>query len=163
MRATTSIASAALSSAWRMACPQGSAIQCSTASRTESPASHSAYPQSRVLISGRLLSCLFTWKPEQRPLPYGPRQRGAQTNNAGGILGGISTGMPIVWQMAVKPTPSIGRRQQSVDLDAGCDADLVVRGLDDPCIVPRAVPVAEAVCALALLDLILESQGHRAL
>ena len=86
-----------------------------------------------------------------------------QTNNAGGILGGISTGMPIVWQMAVKPTPSIGRKQQSVDLDAGCDADLVVRGRHDPCIVPRAVPVAEAVCALALLDLILESQGHRAL
>ena len=86
-----------------------------------------------------------------------------RTNNAGGILGGISTGMPIVWQMAVKPTPSIGRKQQSVDLDAGCDADLVVRGRHDPCIVPRAVPVAEAVCALALLDLILESQGHRAL
>lgn len=86
-----------------------------------------------------------------------------QANNAGGILGGISTGMPIVWQMAVKPTPSIGKKQQSVDLDAECDADLVVRGRHDPCIVPRAVPVAEAVCAVALLDLILESQGHRAL
>ena len=79
-----------------------------------------------------------------------------QTNHAGGILGGITTGMPIVWQMAVKPTPSIGREQQSVDMDAGSDASLVVRGRHDPCIVPRAVPVAEAACALALLDALLE-------
>lgn len=79
-----------------------------------------------------------------------------QTNHAGGILGGITTGMPIVWQMAVKPTPSIGREQQSVDMDAGSDATLVVRGRHDPCIVPRAVPVAEAACALALLDALLE-------
>lgn len=80
-----------------------------------------------------------------------------QTNRAGGILGGISTGMPIVWQMAVKPTPSIGQRQDSVDLVDGVDADLVVHGRHDPCIVPRAVPVAEAACALALLDAILEN------
>ncbi len=79
-----------------------------------------------------------------------------QTNHAGGILGGITTGMPIVWRMAVKPTPSIGRRQQSVDLVARSDAELVVHGRHDPCIVPRAVPVAEAACALALLDALLE-------
>lgn len=79
-----------------------------------------------------------------------------QTNNAGGILGGITTGAPVVWRMAVKPTPSIGRRQMSVDLDAGSDADLSIRGRHDPCIVPRAVPVAEAACALALLDAMLE-------
>ncbi len=79
-----------------------------------------------------------------------------QTNNAGGILGGISTGMPIIWQMAVKPTPSIGRVQKSVDMDAGVDCDLTVRGRHDPCIVPRAVPVAEAACALALLDALIE-------
>lgn len=78
------------------------------------------------------------------------------TNNAGGILGGISDGMPIVWRCAVKPTPSIGQVQRSVDLDALADADLKVRGRHDPCIVPRAVPVAEAVCALALLDALLE-------
>ena len=77
------------------------------------------------------------------------------TNNAGGILGGISTGAPIVWQMAVKPTPSIARAQQSVDLACGRDAELAVRGRHDPAIVPRAVPVAEAVCALALLDALL--------
>lgn len=78
------------------------------------------------------------------------------TNNAGGILGGISCGMPIVWQMAVKPTPSIGRPQRSVDLDRMEETELTVKGRHDPCIVPRAVPIAEAVCALALLDLMVE-------
>lgn len=81
-----------------------------------------------------------------------------QTNHAGGILGGISTGMPIVWRMAIKPTPSIGKEQRSVDLAERCDANLVVRGRHDPCIVARAVPVAEAACALALLDAFLEDR-----
>lgn len=79
-----------------------------------------------------------------------------ETNRAGGILGGITTGAPVVWQMAVKPTPSIGRAQRSVDMDEGTDTELTVRGRHDPCIVPRAVPVAEAACALALLDALLE-------
>lgn len=81
-----------------------------------------------------------------------------QTNNAGGILGGISTGAPIVWRAAVKPTPSIGIEQKSVDLASGTDSPLVVHGRHDPCIVPRAVPVAEAACALALMDALL-SEG----
>lgn len=79
-----------------------------------------------------------------------------ESNNAGGILGGISTGMPLIWQMAVKPTPSIAVPQKSVDMDTLQNAELAVRGRHDPCIVPRAVPVAEAVCALALLDALLE-------
>ena len=86
-----------------------------------------------------------------------------QTNHAGGILGGISTGRPIVWRMAIKPTPSIGKKQHSVDLAEGCDANLVVRGRHDPCIVARAVPVAEATCALALLDALLEDRAWDAL
>lgn len=79
-----------------------------------------------------------------------------EKNDAGGILGGISTGMPIVWRAAVKPTPSIGKRQDSVDLGSTSDADLVVHGRHDPCIVPRAVPVVEAACALALLDALVD-------
>ena len=78
------------------------------------------------------------------------------SNNAGGILGGITTGLPIVWNMSIKPTPSIGRKQASVDLVEGHETVLSIRGRHDPCIVPRAVPVAEAVCALALLDALLE-------
>ena len=79
-----------------------------------------------------------------------------EKNDAGGILGGISTGMPIVWRAAVKPTPSIGKRQDSVDLGSTSDADLFVHGRHDPCIVPRAVPVVEAACALALLDALVD-------
>lgn len=82
-----------------------------------------------------------------------------EKNDAGGILGGISTGMPIVWRAAVKPTPSIGKRQDSVDLGSTSDADLVVHGRHDPCIVPRAVPVVEAACALALLDALVDDRG----
>lgn len=63
-----------------------------------------------------------------------------ESNNAGGILGGISTGAPVMWRMAVKPTPSIGREQQTVDMDAMENAELSVHGRHDPCIVPRAVP-----------------------
>ena len=83
-----------------------------------------------------------------------------ESNNAGGILGGISTGAPVMWRMAVKPTPSIGRKQQTVDMDAMENAELSVHGRHDPCIVPRAVPVAEAAAALAIWDALLEDAAQ---
>ena len=77
------------------------------------------------------------------------------TNNAGGILGGITNGMPVIFRAAIKPTPSISRPQQSVCLSKGAVQELVVKGRHDPCIVPRAVPVIEAAAAIAMFDLIL--------
>ena len=79
-----------------------------------------------------------------------------ETNHAGGILGGITTGMPLVVNIAVKPTASISREQDTVDLETGESAPLVIHGRHDPCIVPRAVPVVEAVTALTVLDMMLE-------
>ena len=75
-----------------------------------------------------------------------------KTNNAGGILGGITTGMPILFRIAVKPTPSIGREQHTVDLTTKTNADLTIHGRHDPCIVPRAVPCVEAAAAIAVYD-----------
>ncbi len=78
------------------------------------------------------------------------------TNHAGGILGGISTGMPVVFRVVVKPTASIAKPQRSVDLEAMTETEIVVTGRHDPCIVPRAVPVVENMAAIAVLDLALQ-------
>jgi len=84
------------------------------------------------------------------------RQVTVRTNHAGGVLGGMTTGAPLVVNLCIKPTASISRPQETVDLEAMENASLVIHGRHDPCIVPRAVPVAEAVTALTLLDMILE-------
>ena len=77
------------------------------------------------------------------------------TNNCGGILGGITDGMPLIFRAAVKPTPSISIQQRSVSLSRKEEQELIVKGRHDPCIVPRAVPVIEAAAAIAVMDMIL--------
>ena len=81
-----------------------------------------------------------------------------KTNNAGGILGGITTGMPLVFSVAVKPTPSIAKTQESISLSKQENQTLQISGRHDPCIVPRAVPVVEAAAAVAIYDAILSSR-----
>jgi len=78
-----------------------------------------------------------------------------KTNNAGGILGGISNGMPIICRIAVKPTSSIEKQQNTINLKTMKPTKLIIKGRHDPCICPRIVPVAEAMVAIILADHIL--------
>ena len=80
------------------------------------------------------------------------------TNHCGGILGGITNGMPVIFQAAIKPTPSITMAQKSVNLKTLEEVTLEIKGRHDPCIVPRAVPVIEAAAAIAVYDALL---AHR--
>ena len=75
-----------------------------------------------------------------------------RTNNSGGIQGGITNGMPLIFRAAIKPTPSINMEQESVSLSRRENAVLKVKGRHDPCIVPRAVPCIEAAAAIAIYD-----------
>ena len=84
-----------------------------------------------------------------------------ESNNAGGILGGISNGAPIVCRIAVKPTPSISKNQRTVDLERGEEVEIEVKGRHDPAIPPRIVPVAESMVALVLADHILRNKAAR--
>ena len=74
------------------------------------------------------------------------------TDNAGGILGGLSNGMPIILRVAVKPTPSIGKGQKTVNLSSMEEASLSIKGRHDPCVVPKAVPAVESAVAITLAD-----------
>ncbi len=75
-----------------------------------------------------------------------------RTNNSGGILGGISDGMPIILRIVVKPTASIARPQKTVNLKTMKETEIEISGRHDPCVVPRAVPVVEAMISLVLAD-----------
>ncbi len=75
-----------------------------------------------------------------------------RTNKAGGVLGGLSDGMPVTCSVAFKPTPSIGREQRTVDIETLEETTIEIGGRHDPCIVPRAVPVVEGMVAVVLAD-----------
>jgi len=81
------------------------------------------------------------------------------TNHSGGVNGGITNGMPVIFRCVIRPTPSISQRQQTVSLKTGGNAELEIHGRHDPCILPRAVPVIEAMAAIAILDMWKERQG----
>ena len=74
------------------------------------------------------------------------------TDNMGGIQGGLSNGMPIMMRVAIKPTPSIGKEQKTVDLSTMKNATLTIKGRHDPCVVPKAVPAVESAVAVTLVD-----------
>ena len=85
-----------------------------------------------------------------------------ETNNNGGVLGGITSGMPVVFRAVIKPTASIAKRQNTLNLATGKVEPLEIHGRHDPCIVTRAAPVIEAAAAVALADLYLEGYGYAA-
>lgn len=88
------------------------------------------------------------------PFEYVDGKVVTKTNNSGGILGGITNAMPVIFRACVKATPSISKEQDTVDLQNKCNAKLSVNGRHDPCIVPRAVPVVEACTAIAIMNLL---------
>lgn len=83
------------------------------------------------------------------------------TNNNGGVLGGLTNGMPVIFRCVIKPTPSIFIQQNSINLIKCADEKLTIEGRHDPCIVLRVVPVIEAVAAIAMLDMVMDDRSYR--
>ena len=108
---------------------------------------------------------LAAWRGSQAndPMVFRDGRVACLTNHNGGITGGITNGMPVVFRVAVKPTPSFSRPQQTVDLVSGEDTTLCVTGRHDPCIVPRAVVVIESILAIALCELMADDCAQNAL
>lgn len=88
---------------------------------------------------------------------YESKKLRIKANNAGGILGGLSNGMPIIFRVAIKPTSSISKEQNTVNLETMDECNLKIKGIHDPCIDVRAVPVIESMAAITLVDLLLRS------
>ena len=86
-----------------------------------------------------------------------------ESNHNGGVTGGITNGMPVIFRAAIKPTPSIARAQRTVDVTKRENAVLEIAGRHDPCIVPRAVVVMESILAIALCELEMDDAAQRAL
>lgn len=95
------------------------------------------------------------------PLCYDGGKVRTRANHNGGITGGITNGAPLLFRVVIKPTASIARAQDTIDLDTGDNAVLTITGRHDPCIVPRAVPVVEAAAAWTLLDILMQRDGYR--
>ncbi|MDD4093024.1 MAG: chorismate synthase [Methanothrix sp.] len=114
-----------------------------------------------VEIGAGLEAAALTGSEMNDPLVLRNGKVGFESNNAGGILGGISTGQEIICRIAVKPTPSIARLQKTVDLSRNESAEIEIKGRHDPAIPPRIVPVAEAMVALVLADHLLRSRAAR--
>ena len=114
-----------------------------------------------VEIGAGLKSASMRGSEMNDPLIFRDGRVESQTNHAGGILGGISTGGPIICRIAVKPTPSISKRQSTVDLVSGEAATIEIKGRHDPSIPPRIVPVAEAMVALVLADHLLRQRAAK--
>jgi chorismate synthase len=116
-----------------------------------------AIPAVKGIEFGNGFSCALLFGSENNDAFYTDNgEIKTKTNNHGGILGGITSGMPVVFRVAVKPTPSIGIRQETVNMKTGENTDIAIPGRHDPCIVFRALPCVEAAAALAVYDAILE-------